>query len=191
MTDSVELLCHPTTVNPSVRTIHATVERSAAGILYLRFRLAGAVSRLRIPPPAPARMASRLWEHTCFEAFLSIDGEPAYHELNFSPSSEWAAHAFRDYRDGGPIKDAALAPRIACLAGEDHLEVDCRLPLAALSEAHVRAPLRLGLSAVVEASDGALSYWALAHAPGRPDFHRRETFRLVLEQKRGQSTFPD
>jgi hypothetical protein len=40
--------------------------------------------------------------------------------------------------------------------------------------------LRIGLAAILEDLDGSLSYWALAHAPGRPDFHRRESFVLQL-----------
>lgn len=35
---------------------------------------------------------------------------------------------------------------------------------------------RLGLSAVIEEKGGALSYWALRHAPGRPDFHHPRAF---------------
>ena len=42
-------------------------------------------------------------------------------------------------------------------------------------------PLRLALSAVVEADDGTLSYWALRHPPGRPDFHHADGFVLRLE----------
>ena len=41
--------------------------------------------------------------------------------------------------------------------------------------------LRLGLSAVVEEYDGMLSYWALRHPPGKPDFHHAAAFALVLE----------
>ena len=32
---------------------------------------------------------------------------------------------------------------------------------------------QMGLSAVIEERDGTKSYWALAHAPGPPDFHNR------------------
>jgi hypothetical protein len=38
----------------------------------------------------------------------------------------------------------------------------------------------MGLSAVIEERDGMLSYWALRHAPGKPDFHRRDGFALEL-----------
>jgi hypothetical protein len=34
---------------------------------------------------------------------------------------------------------------------------------------------------VIEDADGSLSYWALAHPPGRPDFHHTEAFALDLE----------
>jgi hypothetical protein len=40
--------------------------------------------------------------------------------------------------------------------------------------------LRLALAAVVEEDDGRLSYWALQHAPGNPDFHHPECFTLEL-----------
>src|ERR687891_2447317 len=33
--------------------------------------------------------------------------------LNFSPSGEWAFYSFRDYRDGGPMENDELAPKIA------------------------------------------------------------------------------
>ncbi|MND06273.1 hypothetical protein D3C83_275510 [compost metagenome] len=40
--------------------------------------------------------------------------------------------------------------------------------------------LLVGLAAVIEAADGALSYWALRHAPAKPDFHHRDAFALAL-----------
>ena len=42
--------------------------------------------------------------------------------------------------------------------------------------------LRLGLSAVIEATDGSLSYWALRHPPGKPDFHHIDAFDLQLDR---------
>jgi hypothetical protein len=34
---------------------------------------------------------------------------------------------------------------------------------------------------VIETLDGSLSYWALRHPPGKPDFHHSESFALELE----------
>lgn len=39
---------------------------------------------------------------------------------------------------------------------------------------------RLGLSAVIEGVDGAISYWALVHPSDKPDFHHPDSFVLDL-----------
>ncbi len=147
----------------------------------MRFRLDGDMSRIRVPSPSAPRIATRLWEHTCFEAFVAIDDRPAYHEFNFAPSGEWAAYAFRGYRDGGSLADEALAPSITLRTTDRRLELDALIRLDRVSGAHPCAPLRIGLSAVIEANDGALSYWALRHPAGKPDFHHAEAFALRLE----------
>jgi hypothetical protein len=160
--------------------IEAAVRRET-GAIALSFVLEGDLTLLRIPAPHPPGIGERLWRHTCFEVFIGAAGTAAYHELNLSPSGEWAAHAFRAYRDGGPLRDAGLAPGIAVRRGTDRLELDAIVRLDRLSPAYRRVALRLGLSAVVEAADGALSYWALRHPPGRPDFHHADAFALALE----------
>jgi hypothetical protein len=38
---------------------------------------------------------------------------------------------------------------------------------------------------VIEEVDGGLSYWALAHPPGKPDFHDPNCFALELPESRG------
>jgi hypothetical protein len=40
--------------------------------------------------------------------------------------------------------------------------------------------LRVGLSAVIEEISGRRSYWALAHPPGKADFHHFDSFALEL-----------
>jgi hypothetical protein len=40
--------------------------------------------------------------------------------------------------------------------------------------------LRLALAAVSEAAGGRLTYWALQHPPGEPDFHHPDGFVLEL-----------
>ncbi len=101
----------------------------------------------------------------------------AYHEFNFSPSGEWAARAFTRYRDGVLIEDERLAPQIVVQTGGESLQLGARVPLGRLP---YKGKLRLGLSAVVEEEDGTLSYWALRHPPGQPDFHHGDAFALVV-----------
>jgi hypothetical protein len=90
-------------------------------------------------------------------------------------------YAFDRHRDGGPLTDVARPPRVVVGAGRGELELDALIDLAALSPAYVMAPLRLALATVVEETSGALSYWALRHPPGAPDFHHADAFALRLE----------
>jgi len=50
------------------------------------------------------------------------------------------------------------------------------------------AKLKLALAMVVEDAGGALSYWALNHAGGKPDFHHASGFILELDPIRGQES---
>jgi hypothetical protein len=145
---------------------------------------------VRSPSAPPSGGVDRLWEHTCCEIFIARKGLPAYHELNFSPSGEWAAYAFERYRQGEPfpgesvLKGAAadLDPRVSARCAAGRLELDAALRLDRLSPAHLDARLLLAVSVVVEERDGALSYWALRHPPGKPDFHHEFAFALELAE---------
>ena len=105
------------------------------------------------------------------------DDGPGYREFNFSPSGEWAAYAFRGYRDGDEL-DIELAPEIVLRQTGDRLELDAEICKDLLPPGR---RLRLGLSAVVEDADGVLSYWALRHPARKPDFHYTDAFALQLE----------
>ena len=148
----------------------------------LTYELHADLARLLIPAPQPSAAADALWQHTCFEFFAAYDGAPGYHEYNFSPSGQWAAYAFADYRQ----RESAVVlppPRTHLERHHDRLVLDVILPPAALPmrSAGSAAGLRVGLSAVVETEDGQCSYWALRHPVGRPDFHHRDAFALSLD----------
>jgi hypothetical protein len=175
------LVCHPSSLVGGVRSIEADACWPAIDVLRFRFRLAGDVARIRIPSPAAPRSTPGLWRHTCFEAFLRVEGESAYHELNFSPSGEWAAHAFRGYRDGGLISEETLAPRIRSRCATRAFELDATVALDRLAPPRRDGALAIGLCAVVEHDSGALSYWALHHPRAKPDFHDAAGFVLRLE----------
>jgi len=177
---SHRLLVHPSTPSDAVRSLTVDVARTPS-ILALRYLLHADLDRLAIPPPGPIRSGRDLWRHTCFEAFLGIDGEAPYHEVNLSPSRQWALYAFRARRDGGVVDEPGWRPDLHVHRDADALEVRATLPLDALASAYATATLRLALSAVLEARDGTQSYWALHHPPGTPDFHHPEAFALRLE----------
>ena len=45
-----------------------------------------------------------------------------------------------------------------------------------------RADLQLALAVVLEDLHGVISYWALNHPPGNPDFHNDAGFVLKLQR---------
>ena len=174
------LLCHPATPAPMVRLIEAQAAISTDGSLVLRYRLWGDIARLRLPEtPSPERSDS-LWQHSCFEAFIGAVGDTAYREFNFSPSGQWAAYAFTDYRQRDESFVTRQAPQICTRVFAGRLDMDVTLPPPSLPSA---CRLQLALAVVVEAddiADGRHSYWALRHTAERPDFHRRDAFTLEL-----------
>lgn len=172
----VRLLCHPDTPQPAVMRVHAAVALEADRSLTLHYGLRGALDRLRIPAEDTALPADRLWAHTCFEVFIGRDDGRAYREFNFSPSGQWACYDFDDYRARSPRATPTAAPRLEILRSGDLLMLSATLAADALPPDVPPAALRLGLSTVVEAADGGLSYWALAHPAERPDFHDARAF---------------
>jgi hypothetical protein len=176
----IDLKCHPSTPAEAVRAIQMLVRRSADAELRMTFRLDGDIPRIRVPLPGAPRINTQLWQHTCFEAFIAVEGQAAYHEFNFAPSGEWAAYAFSGYRNGGPLANETMRPYIAVRSTGSRLELDALVRLDVLSAIHPRASLRIGLSAVIEACD-ELSYWAIHHPSDKPDFHNAAGFALLLE----------
>lgn len=141
------------------------MRRTPSGALAVNFKLDADFDRLRIPSRRLPRFVDGLWKHTCFEIFVATHSR-AYREYNFSPSGEWAAYAFRAYRKRVPAQPRRARFRIH------------RRGLAATIEA--RGRVKIGLCAVIEDKNGALSYWALRHPQGKPDFHHRRSFAMEL-----------
>lgn len=170
-----ELIPHPDTPPASVRAVRIALTYDADKIL-LTASVDGQ-EKLAIPDwQSPAR-SDNLWKATCFEIFLNPAGAQQYFEFNFSPSCQWAAYIFDSYRDGMRDLQLPVDPFIerGIEAGEDYvIEVD--LDLTSIPP----GALRMGLSAVIEERDGTKSYWALAHAPGPPDFHNSDCFIATL-----------
>jgi hypothetical protein len=165
------LKLHPDYVCPAVRSLEAEALRPQPKMLSLRFGLAGDLGDLLLPEPAAPARTDELWRHTCFEAFVGAEGSEAYYEFNLSPSTEWAAYGFSGYRAGMYALSEVGDPRIALQTGPNRLELTAELDLSALPDLPPDAPWRLGLTAVIEQARGGVSYWALAHASGKADFH--------------------
>ncbi len=174
------LTLHPDSPCGAAIEIAAEAARPRPGALRLRYRVAGEVGALSLPPVATPARADGLWRHSCFEAFLRAAPGGAYHEFNLAPSTLWAAYRFAGYRAGMRIAQEVEAPQLAVEAQDGTFELRADLALDRLPDLPPDAPWQLGLSAVIEEANGRLSYWALAHPPGRPDFLHSDCFALEL-----------
>jgi hypothetical protein len=174
------LRCHKAIPCDDVRAVRVIVRRSSDE-LEMGYRLDGNLSRIRLASQSKPDSPDELWLHTCFEAFVAIDGQADYYEFNFAPSSAWGVHAFHSYRDPAPLAKILHRAAVVVSNMDQRLELDARIVLSELSALYSHAPLRLGLSAVIESWNGSLSYWALHHPGGKPDFHHAEAFALRLQ----------
>ncbi|MDB5472190.1 MAG: hypothetical protein JWR84_3750 [Caulobacter sp.] len=166
---------HPDTPCEAVREIAVEVARADGG-LKLAYRLEGEVDAILWPEFDRAERLDGLWQHTCFEAFVREAGQAAYVEINVSPSLDWAMYDFTGYRTGMTLAECSNLD-LGHSRDETAFEVRVRTAVGNLSPV---VTWRFGLSAVIELKDGSKSYWALAHAPGKPDFHHPDAFAAVL-----------
>ena len=173
-----QLTPHPDFHCSAIDAIEVEVLRPSPSVLSLAYRAVGRASEVFLPPPAAPAPTDELWRTTCFEAFLKPAGGSGYIELNFAPSTRWAAYRFSAYREGmAPLEIAP--PRIELHRAVDAIALDVGLDLAA----HLPpGPCRLAITTVIEETDGVRSYWGLAHPGGRPDFHHATGFAGMLPE---------
>lgn len=173
-----ELICHPGAPGKAVRAVAVEVSLSFEDGFALRFIVDGAIAALVLPDGQGELVIADsatdgLWESTCFEAFLTEEGEPDYTEFNYSPDGRWACYQFDDYRS--LLRTDDLAPwEMAADKGDQSYALRVEPGIFPDNGA------KLALSAVIEELDGTKSYWALAHPPGKPDFHHPDCFALTL-----------
>lgn len=160
--------------------IEVTASRRGYGALVMRYIVTASMSDLRLPPVTLPERADGLWRHTCFEAFIQPSMDTAYYEFNFAPSTQWAAYGFYSYRSGMSLAVGTSEPRVSVRLSDETCELEATLELGDLPDVSPDSTWWLGLSAVIEDARGSLSYWALAHPQGEPDFHHSDCFVMQL-----------
>ena len=188
------LRCHPASPCAVVRApngprpyrealLGCAIEGSASlgegGALALSYRLRGDPESIRIPEPVPPSATDDLWQHTCLEAFVAAFNDPEYREFNFAPSGQWASYRFVAYRERDFGFVPSDAPQFAFRRRADGFQLDALLAPELLPASAI---LNISLTAVIEASNGSKSYWALSHCAAQPDFHLRQSFSLTLQR---------
>jgi hypothetical protein len=170
------LKLHPDSRSFAVRHIEVEIARPRPDGLLLSYIVTGTMSDILMPPALAATRSDDLWQHTCFEAFVRASPNAEYYEFNFAPSTQWAAYRFSGYRSGKRVVDEIDAPRIDVQSETGSCTLRASLNLGGLPALAHKASWQVGLSAVIEDMTGGMSYWALAHPPGKPDFHHADSF---------------
>jgi hypothetical protein len=169
---------HPDTPCDAIERIEVELSYQPGDALRAQFRLRGDMGRLLLPSQRPSRREDELWRHTCCEVFVRPTEDAEYFEFNFSPSTAWATYRFTGYREGMANAEV-IAPQITLNKTIDTVKL-----MATFNVPEFHASLgkaRLGLSCVIEELNGRISYWALAHPNGKPDFHHASGFALELK----------
>ena len=144
--------------------------------LVLSFLLQGNLDDLVLPAASGWTRCDNLWQSTCLEMFWAEEGRKSYWELNLAPTGGWNVYAFTDYRTGMRQEERIAEPRIAINRTAESFAVRAELEIGKLQAGN--APLRIGVSGVLQHRDTRLSYWALAHPEEKPDFHAPQGFLL-------------
>lgn len=165
------LVRHPDTPPGAIDWVEAELVRTDGGAT-ATFRARGDPNKLVVPPSAAPVHTDGLWKTTCFELFMAA-GEGGYQEFNFAPSSAWAAYHFDGYREG-------MRPANIDVTIETRRETN-GLTLRAEIKGELPLPANVGLTAVIEETDGQLRYWATGFAPGKPDFHATAVRSLLFD----------
>ena len=171
---------HPDTSCAALERINIELTRLSSDEAIFRYVAEGDITAIALPPQKASIRADDLWRRTCFEAFLRPPYGETYYEFNFAPSTEWAAYHFKRYRESmQPVEDIT-APQIEVATTANRLEMRVALTFKCLSALRSDMPLNLSLAAVIEETNGDVSYWALEHPPGKPDFHHPDCFAARL-----------
>ena len=170
------LIAHPALPPGCVSRVQIRSRFLRTDELILRWRIDGA-EQVVLPPVIDGGGADDLWKTTCFELFLDM-GNGTYREFNFSPSGQWAAYDFSDYRTLSGNVELDKAPTVLVDRGRSVVAGAIRVPVQALGGAR-----KAGLCTVIEEAGGVISFWAGRHNnPEKPDFHDRSCFVIDLGQ---------
>lgn len=175
----VPLICHPESSAGNVEGINVGITRGQPGKIELTYRVTAKLDTLNIASPKKPSRVNDLWKTTCFELFVGNHEDESYIEYNFAPSCQWAGYKFSGYRSD-MAELATGVPHIKAEQQDDVFEISVMLELP---DAWRERDLRAGVSAVIATKRGDISYWAVAHPPGKPDFHHRDCFALQLEAR--------
>ena len=173
------LVPHPEMGAKGVQSVEVDVVQATNTIL-LMYGVQPAETLLL--PAFERERRDNLWHGTCFELFVKPESR-GYVEYNFAPLEAWNAYSFLDWRMGRRAYQPDADPKIVDSRTDGRREkfpVRYELDVVVSPDILLLAPASVSLAAILEEEDGTMSYWALAHPPGEPNFHHPDCFAARL-----------
>ena len=170
----------PFVIEPHVSSINLTGQAHfLEGNLELCYSLKYNKDDLVLPTSSAGSIQRRngLWEHTCFEAFVSQPDQKGYWEINLSPNGDWNFYRLSGYRENLQPEGAIENLPIRVQFTDSGLELSCTVPLKSLVD--LTKPLEISLTAVLEHPVEGCSFWAWNHCGEEADFHLRNSFTIL------------
>jgi hypothetical protein len=173
------LVPHPEMRPVSVKSVEVEVSRTD-GFVMLNYAVQPA--NALVLPAFQTERRDNLWRGTCFELFIRPERR-GYVEFNFAPLFAWNAYSFADWRAGRRPFQPDSPPHMVDSRQDDRkasFPAKYELDVILGGEITSLAPARASLAVVIEEEGGNLSYWALAHPSGQPNFHHADCFAAKL-----------
>lgn len=173
------LVPHPEMGPKGIQSVEVDVVRATNTIL-LMYGVEPADTLLL--PAYERERRDNLWHGSCFELFVKPDSR-GYVEYNFAPLEAWNAYSFVDWRMGRRAYQPDVEPRIVDSRTDGRREsfpARYELDVVISPDILALAPAAASLAAILQEEDGTMSYWALAHPPGEPNFHHPDCFAATL-----------
>ena len=155
-------------------------------VLFVTFELRGAlseISNLQATEKAGLRK-NELWKHTCFEWFLKPADSTAYWECNIAPGGDWNLYSLSDYRKNLlEEKNLSSFSLKTQRLSDEKWSLHASFDLSPISPLQDNTKLLLNLSAVLELTNGQMTYWSLSHTQSKADFHHPNHFVMELTKE--------
>lgn len=121
--------------------------------------------------PAGNRV-SKLWEQTCFEAFIQPVGSKRYFEINLTINKSWNAFEFSDYRNPQPPNEFSGAELIHISIKDHQLKAQIKFEGVKFNV------IKASLCSVIFLKNKSVTYWSTRHADQKPNFHHFDSFTI-------------
>lgn len=151
-------------------------------LLTIHYALTGKIEDIFLSSPSvnPTRK-EELWKTTCLEFFLAIKGLPHYWEFNISPSGDWNIYRMDAYRRIGFREEMSIQQfQFNMQKHTNNFLLNAAVDLNPIIQAE--QILEIGITAIVQTTEGSETYWALVHPAPEANFHLRESFILAMAE---------